>query len=268
MGHLQYLDARLDELRARGLIAADAYATVVAESRARRESIELAGRFRHALNLAQKLARKDPREALQWAEAARELDPGREEAWDLVVTLHWELGDHDDAIASCGLATGRFPRFQAELERLTTVRNTLVEEAARQAARAREDEAIKGWLGQARLALNDGRDAEAIALGQKIVAVRPEHIDALAITAFAQQRSGQFDEALASYRTLSRLQPHHLNWTQWERNLRLRVAAERVTGKAPDLATETTMAGKPAGPAHAARGRGAAATDLLVKFRG
>ena len=36
LGHLHYLDARLDELRARGLIAPDAYATVVAETQGRR----------------------------------------------------------------------------------------------------------------------------------------------------------------------------------------------------------------------------------------
>ena len=41
LGHLGYLVARLDELRERGLIAPDAYATVVAESQGRRQAIEL-----------------------------------------------------------------------------------------------------------------------------------------------------------------------------------------------------------------------------------
>ena len=65
-------------------------------------------------------------------------------------------------------------------------------------SRRREEGEIKGWLAQARLALENGRDAEAIALGQQILAVRPDHVDALATTAFAQQRSGQLDQALAS----------------------------------------------------------------------
>ena len=43
LGHLDYLDARLDELRDRGLIAPEAYATVVAESQGRRQAIELSG---------------------------------------------------------------------------------------------------------------------------------------------------------------------------------------------------------------------------------
>ena len=41
-----------------------------------------------------------------------------------------------------------------------------------------------------------------IALGQQILAVRPEHISALATTAFAQQRSGQFDQALDCYQNI------------------------------------------------------------------
>ena len=101
LGHLRYLDARLDELRARGLIAPDACATVVAENQGRREQIELAGRYRYALGQGKQIARKDPREAVKWAECAREMDPGRADAWDLIIALHWDLGDYDGAIAEC-----------------------------------------------------------------------------------------------------------------------------------------------------------------------
>ncbi len=68
LGHLGYLDARLDELRERGLIAPDAYATVAAESQDRRQAIELSGRYRSAILQARKLAKKDPHDALEWAE--------------------------------------------------------------------------------------------------------------------------------------------------------------------------------------------------------
>ena len=227
LGHLHYLAARLDELRTRGLITPDAHATVVAETQCRREAIELSGSYRKAITQAKKFAKKNPREALHWAECARELDPSREEAWDLIVGFHCDLGDADRAITCCGEAAQHFPRFQPELDRLKTARIKQVEEEKRQAERAREDAAIKGWLDQARLALNQGRDAQAIALGQQILAIRPEHIDALSATAFAQQRSGQFEDALGAYRTLCRLQPSNKNWTQWVRNIQLRSGAAR-----------------------------------------
>jgi tetratricopeptide (TPR) repeat protein len=249
LAHLHYLDARLDELRARELIAPDAYATVIAETQSRREAIELSGSYRNAITLAKRFAKKNPTDALHWAECAWELDPGREEAWDLIVGLHCERGDTDQAIACCGEAAGRFPRFQKELDQLRAAKIKLAEEEKRQAERAREDTAIKGWFAQARRALDNGRDAEAIALGQQILAVRPDHVDALATAAFAQQRSGQFEQALTSYRTLCRLQPSNGAWLQWVRNVQLRSSAERMTGKAPEHLVQRDAEGeRAAGP--------------------
>ena len=118
LGHLGYLTVRLDELRARGLIAPEAYATVAAESAGRRQAIETSGRYRNAILRARKLADKNPGDALDWAECARELDPSRAEAWNLIVTLNWELGDADQAISRCALAAETFPQFQAELAHL------------------------------------------------------------------------------------------------------------------------------------------------------
>ena len=90
------------------------------------------------------------------------------------------------------------------------------------AEQARQETEVKGWLAQARRALENGQDADAIAFGQQILALRPNHVDALANTAFAQQRSDQIDEALASYKALVRLQPNNKTWSQWVRNLQLR----------------------------------------------
>ncbi len=64
------------------------------------------------------LAKKNRSEALEWAERARELDPSRVEAWDLIVALNWDLGNDDGAIARCREAAQRFPEFQSELDRL------------------------------------------------------------------------------------------------------------------------------------------------------
>ena len=118
LGHLGYLTGRLDELRERGLIAPDAHAMVAAESQGRRQAIERSARYRTTVLHARKLAEKDPHDALEWAERARELDPSRDEAWNLIVTLNRDLGDDDQAIACCALAAERFPQFQAELGRL------------------------------------------------------------------------------------------------------------------------------------------------------
>ncbi len=55
------------------------------------------------------------------------------------------------------------------------------------------------------------------------------------ITAYAQQRSGQLDQALESYETLSRLQPSNRTWSQWIRNIQLRrgMARCRATPSKP-----------------------------------
>ena len=174
LGHLGYLTGRLDELRDRGLIAPDAFATVAAESQGRRQVIELSGRYRGAVRQASKLAKKDPRDALEWAECARELDPSRDEAWNLIVALNWDLGDQDRAIAGCALAAEHLPQFQAELARLKVEQATRADEARRKAEEARLEGDVSGWLAQARLALESGRDADAIASGRQVLAVRPD----------------------------------------------------------------------------------------------
>ena len=110
-GHLHYLAARLDELRTRGLITPDAHATVVAETQCRREAIELSGSYRKAITQAKKFAKKNPREALHWADCAQGTRSlFREEAWDLIVGFHCDLGDADRAITCCGEAAQRASR--------------------------------------------------------------------------------------------------------------------------------------------------------------
>ena len=164
LGHLDYLVARLDELRERGLIAPEACATVVAESQGRRQAIELSGRYRSAVDQAKKLAKKDPRDALEWAECARELDPSRVEAWKLIVALNWDLGDDDEAIARCALGGRAFPRISGRAGPAQGGASRTCRRERRQAEHARQEADVKGWLAQARLALERGRDAEVIAL--------------------------------------------------------------------------------------------------------
>jgi hypothetical protein len=173
LGHLGYLTVRLDELRRRGLIAPAAAATIAAESQARRQAIELSGCYRNAILRARKLAAKDPHDALEWAECARELDPRRDEAWNLIVTLNWELGDQDQAIARCALAAEYFPQFQPELTRLKKNKNKSADEERRQAEQARLAADVTGRLAQARPALESGRDDDAIASGRQSAPDQP-----------------------------------------------------------------------------------------------
>ena len=118
MGHLDYLLARLAELRDRGFLAPDSYVTVVAETESRRKAIERSGRMEAVLSKARKLCDRDGREALAWAERALEMDPLQVEAWKLAVALRWELGEDEEAIRRCGEAAERFPQFGVECDRL------------------------------------------------------------------------------------------------------------------------------------------------------
>ena len=118
LSHLDYLLARMAELRDRGLIVADSYATVVAESQGKRDAIERQGRYQAAMKQAMMLVKSEPETALEWAERACELDPSRIKPWELLVSLNWDLEQDDKAIALCAEAAKHFPKFQAELERL------------------------------------------------------------------------------------------------------------------------------------------------------
>ncbi|MFI5459899.1 MAG: tetratricopeptide repeat protein [Isosphaerales bacterium] len=245
IGHLDYLLGRLVELRDRGLIPAESYATVVAESQARRQAIEHAGRYAAALGKAHTLAKGQPKDALAWAERAREIDPARVEAWKLVTALNWILEEDEEAIGRCGEAAERFPQFQGELERLQGERKKRAEERRRKAERASQERDIEDWLPQARLAMEGRRDAEAISVCRRILAVRPDHIDALVVMAYAQQRIGQLDEALERYKALERLQPSNTTWAQWVRRVQLRRGVERLTGTSPEPAAAQDLGRDP-----------------------
>src|SRR5262249_8600216 len=158
LGHLDYLSRRVGDLFNRGLIGADAHATVTAESQERVEAIGRQGRCRAALGRAQSLAKSEPRCALEWAERARALEPGSADAWERVVSLHWELGEDDQAIARCSEAAARFPMFQREHERLLAMRDA--REVARRRLREtnRVEEAVAAALSEARKAVEEQRD--------------------------------------------------------------------------------------------------------------
>ncbi len=234
LSHLEYLLARLMELKDRGLIAADSYATVVAESQSKRDAIERQGCYQAAMKQAMMLVKSEPETALVWAEHACELDPSRIKPWELLVSLNWNLEQDDRAIGVCVEAAKRFPKFQAELARLEAEKAGRAEIRQRKAEQARQESELNTWLAQARTALDQRRDRDAIAVCGQILQTRPEQTGALAIAAYAHQRLGEFDEALSFYEMLSRLQPANASWPQWIRHIQLRRNVQRLTGKSVD----------------------------------
>ena len=231
LSHLEYLLARLMELKDRGLIAADSYATVVAESQSKRDAIERQGSYQAAMKQAMMLVKSEPETALKWAEHACDLDPSRIKPWELLVSLNWNLEQDDRAIGVCVEAAKRFPKFQDELARLEAERVGRAEIRQRKAEQARQESELNTWLAQARTALDQRRDRDAIAVCGQILQARPQQTGALAVAAYAHQRLGEFDEALSFYEMLSRLQPANASWPQWIRHIQLRRNVQRLTGK-------------------------------------
>jgi tetratricopeptide (TPR) repeat protein len=255
MAHLNYLLARLAEFRDRGLIAPEAYAAIVTETESRRQAIEHSGRIAAALGQARALAERHEGEALAWAERARELDPSQVEAWKLVVGLYWKLGEDETAIARCSEAAERFPEFRDELERLRGQRERRDLARRQKAEDAELEQQVGIWLTEARQALKERRDADAVALCRQVLEARPHHADALATAAFALQRSEALDESLQMYQRLCRLQPSNTVWPRWVRDVQVRRALQRITGKAPEAAQTGES------------GRGPAAGELTVPPR-
>ncbi len=243
---LDYLLLRLEEFRNRGLIAAESFQTVIAESQARRQTIERAGGFAAALAQARALAKVEPREALAWAERAREIDPAQVEPWELLVALEWAMDEDDEAILRCEEAARRFPALQSELDRLRGERQGRAEARRRSLEQSRRHNDVNQWLAQARHALENHRDVDTIALCRQVLLVVPGHTDALAMAAFAHQRRGELDQALEMYEALERAQPHHKAWSLWARNIRLRRGAQRITRPTADSAAAPRLRAEPA----------------------
>ncbi len=236
MGHLEYLIARLTELRDRGLITPGSCAAVVAETEGRRHEIEKSAAIATALSRATALSQSDRREALAWAERALALDRTLVEAWTLVVALHWELGEDDEAISRCSDAAQRYPQFEAESERLRAQLGRRAEFRRQRAEQAEVEQSVVTWLATARKALDENRDPEAISLCRQVLAVRPDQTDALTIAAFALQRNGQLEPALEMYQALCRCQPANTVWPRWVREIEVRRGLRRATGRGPEPA--------------------------------
>ena len=237
LGHLEYHLRQLKELLDRGLIASDSYATVVAESGHRRESIEQQGRYQAAMTRARTLAKSRPGEALEWADRARQIDPSQLDAVMMTIDLSWEVEEDERAIAVGNEAVERFPHLRQKLDRLLGLKAEREEARRRKAEQLQQDREILERLEQARIAMDDHRDAEAVAVCRQVLVMRPHQVEALTIAAFALHRLGQLDEALAMYEALHRLQPTVPVWSRWVQSIRTRLRVERLTGVSPEPAS-------------------------------
>ncbi len=229
ISHLDYFIARLDEMRGRGLIVDDAFAMVRAESEVKRSAILRNGRYLAAISKAKALSGKYAEEALSWASQAAELDPTRIEAWQMLVSLNWQLERDDEAIACCDRAGALFSSFHGERMRLEAKLAERAERRRQKLEASRRESDLELWLSEAKRALDEKRDADAIELCQRVLEYRPDSINSLAVAAFALQRDGQFEPALAFYERLSRLQPNNETWRRWVATIRARREARPVS---------------------------------------
>src|SRR6185312_6736948 len=91
-------------------------------------------------------------------------------------------------------------------------------------------------LEQARRAIHDRRDAEAVALCREVLAALPGRLDALQMAGYAAQRLGRVDEALEFYESLAAMQPSNPVWSEWVRRLRMRRRFAGISGESIERA--------------------------------
>ena len=246
LGHLDYFLKRLADLRDRGLITPDAYATAASEGDNRRATINRAGEYAACIGKARGLAVSRPKEAIAWAEHAIEINRERIDAWRMIVDLHWIHEEDEAAIAWCPRGAELFPALNSELERM---RSESPPRAARRLERARKIELERETsrrLHDVRKALEEHRFADAGAVCDEILAERPDQIEALANKAFALRQAGQSDAALEVYGQLVRLEPQNPVWPRWLQELRTqRLPSARAAKNAGQSEPESVLPADP-----------------------
>ncbi|MFO0957930.1 MAG: tetratricopeptide repeat protein [Isosphaeraceae bacterium] len=192
LARIDDLIAELEALEARGLVTAEAVATVEAEKGSRRRALEQAGRASAALRLARQDMGRDPARARGRAEQACRLDPSRLECWAMAIDLARRLGDFDRALELCEEGTER--HGHAGLQGL---RDAIADEASRR-DRARS---AREALDEARTALGAGQYDGAIRAARRALADDPDLGLASEVLAEACERTGRIEEAVEALET-------------------------------------------------------------------
>ena len=248
LAHIAYFLSQLESLRERNLIPLDSYAVIVAEYNARKENIVRHAKVEAALHAARTQMHPQPQDALAWADMARDLDPTRQEAWILAIEAYTRLGQHDDALTLCAEAAEKFPTLQSKLAQLQRDKEWREAEQRRKSEQQRRDCIAAELLAQAREALSEGRDSDVVSLCAQLLEIQPNNPDALSALALAHDRLGNFDESIALYHTLQRLQPYNEGWRVRLREVQRRRAAAGRMGVGEDGRTESLHAHIPAEP--------------------
>jgi tetratricopeptide (TPR) repeat protein len=248
LAHIAYFLSQLESLRERNLIPLDSYAVIVAEYNARKENIMRHAKAEAALHAARTQMRPQPQDALAWADMARDLDPTRQEAWILAIEAYTRLGQHDDALALCAEAAEKFPALQSKLAQLQRDKEWREAEQRRKSEQQCRDRVAADLLTQAREALSEGRDHDVVTLCAQLLEIQPNNPDALSALALAHDHLGNFDESIALYRTLQRLQPYNEGWRVRLREVQRRRAEANqtvVTTSVVSRATEVATTSEP-----------------------
>ncbi len=219
---LDFFLKKIEEFRPRGLIEETSLATIQAETHDRQQAITQRGRAETAIATARRIKGMDARGALKWLERGRVEDPSRVEAWTLGIELHRRLQEDEAALALAAEAVARFPDFALRPEQIREE----IEERARAKAGA------ESQLADARAAIANGHDDEAIAITTKVLASHADEFEALVLQAFALQRQNRLTEALSLYRRIQRLEPRNETWTQWVSNVQRRLDQEPLAPRA------------------------------------
>ena len=188
------------ELRDRGLIAAEAYETIRAESESRRQAIERARAFRAALSRASG-ARMSARRGVGLGRAGSGDRSRASRGLGSWVRLQWALDEDRSGHPRGARAAERFPVLE-----LRARADSAAEAAARPQARRAESRAGSSRI-RAEPVARPGEDAfESIAtlirfaLCTKSSPISARHVDALGLAAFASRRTGELDEAMRALR--------------------------------------------------------------------
>jgi tetratricopeptide (TPR) repeat protein len=237
LAHLDFFEAKIQDLCERGLISPASLAQIAAETDARRDVLDRRGQCRSAMNQARKLADANKlTEARDLAEQARHLEPDRRDAWELQISLEWSLEHDAEAIACCTEAAQRFPELAARLDRLRSERAPREDKRQQRAREEAESQRIAQQIETARRASEERDDPQAIALVDAVIGLRPDHVDALAIAAFCAQRQENLEQALEHYAHLQRLEPGNLTWGMWRQNVQSRLESRKQVAVDRELA--------------------------------
>jgi tetratricopeptide (TPR) repeat protein len=141
---INFLLGELADLNHRGLVLDDARRIIVGDYTARQDGIEKDLRFEAALKAVRNLSLANPKEALNWANRARDLSPDRPEGWAATLELLQRMRRFDEADTLAPEAIQKFPHLaglvgvEAALKALQNLKLSSPGEALAWANRARQ----------------------------------------------------------------------------------------------------------------------------------